>query len=338
MTRIGDIGSSKYLDWDVKASFYVSLALIKQSNKYNSKFLNQYIKTSIFQNELHQRTLHIAFPKKINLGEINKCITLLPSLPEQEKIAAFLSKVDEKIEKTQKKKELWEKYKKGIMQQLFSQELRFKADDGKDFPDWQKKRFGDVFTFLPTNSFSRALLNSDKGEIHNIHYGDIHTKYQSFLDAQRHKIPFINQDVDLSRVNLNSYCREGDLIIADASEDYADIGKATEIKNIKGAKILAGLHTFLARDNKNLTAFGYRGYILLEDKVKRAIKEAATGISVLGISKTNLSKVFINLPTLSEQQKIASFFTAIDSKIELVSNELQGLKEFKKGLLQKMFV
>ncbi|MFM6250287.1 MAG: restriction endonuclease subunit S, partial [Dolichospermum sp.] len=74
MTRIGDIGTPKYIDWDVEASFYVSLALLKQSKKINSLFLAHYIKTNLFQNELHQRTIHVAFPKKINLGEIGYCL------------------------------------------------------------------------------------------------------------------------------------------------------------------------------------------------------------------------------------------------------------------------
>ena len=98
MTRIGDIGTPKYIDWEVRASFYVSLALIKSSANINNQFICQFIKSDYFQSELHKRTIHVAFPKKINLGEIGECLVSLPCENEQTKIANFLSAIDDKIE------------------------------------------------------------------------------------------------------------------------------------------------------------------------------------------------------------------------------------------------
>lgn len=91
MTRIGDIGTSRLIDWDVNASFYVSLALIKQSDKIISKYLNQYISTSEFQSELWKRTIHVAFPQKINLGEIGECLVIIPSFSRTGKNSCFFS-------------------------------------------------------------------------------------------------------------------------------------------------------------------------------------------------------------------------------------------------------
>lgn len=119
MTRIGDIGTSKYLSWDVKASFYVSLALIKQSKNSNSEYIDHYIKSAHFQKELHQRTIHVAFPKKINLGEIGNCIVKFPSIEEQNKIAIFLSSIDNKINLVSKHLEQTKQFKKGLLQQMF---------------------------------------------------------------------------------------------------------------------------------------------------------------------------------------------------------------------------
>ncbi len=119
MTRIGDIGTSKLIDWDVKASFYVSLSLIKISKSLESQFLNQYIKTDFFQRELWKRTIHVAFPKKINLGEIGHCFVHFPKKPEQEKIASFLNSLDDKINSTEQKITALEKWKKGLMQKMF---------------------------------------------------------------------------------------------------------------------------------------------------------------------------------------------------------------------------
>ena len=119
MTRIGDIGTSRLIDWDVNASFYVSLALIKQSDKIISKYLNQYISTRGFQSELWKRTIHVAFPQKINLGEIGECLVTIPYSKEQEKIADFLATIDDKISRTQAQIEQTQQYKKGLLQNMF---------------------------------------------------------------------------------------------------------------------------------------------------------------------------------------------------------------------------
>lgn len=119
MTRIWDIWTPKLLDWDVEASFYVSLALIKKSNLFNSWFLNQYIKSYFFQKELFKKTIHVAFPKKINLWEIWKCKIFIPCLEEQQKIADFLSEIDEKINLKEKEIYNTKNYKKSLLQNMF---------------------------------------------------------------------------------------------------------------------------------------------------------------------------------------------------------------------------
>jgi type I restriction enzyme S subunit len=119
MTKIGDIGTAKYIDWDVEASFYVSLALIKKNKNNNTKFISQYIKSSFFKKELHKRIIHVAFPKKINLGEISNCLIKLPCLEEQQKIANFLTEIDKKINLTEKQLNGTKQYKKGLLQQMF---------------------------------------------------------------------------------------------------------------------------------------------------------------------------------------------------------------------------
>jgi type I restriction enzyme, S subunit len=119
MTRIGDIGSSKYISWDAKASFYVSLALIKKGSKLDPEYLDQFIKSDLFQKELHRRTLHVAFPKKINLSEISECKVLVPLLEEQGKIAKFLSAIDRRIELVDEQVKKIKAFKSGLLQQMF---------------------------------------------------------------------------------------------------------------------------------------------------------------------------------------------------------------------------
>ncbi|WP_020607689.1 restriction endonuclease subunit S [Spirosoma spitsbergense] len=177
---------------------------------------------------------------------IEKISLNLPSLPEQKKIASFLTDIDNKVALLTKKKALLEQYKKGIMQQLFSQQIRFKDDEGNEFPEWEEKRLGELYSFKSTNSYSREKLNYEVGEVKNIHYGDIHTKFKTLFNTAEEYVPYLNPDISVERVTDENYCKEGDMIFADASEDINDVGKSIEIVNLNGDKVLSGLHTILA--------------------------------------------------------------------------------------------
>lgn len=131
MTRIGDIGTPKYLDWDVQASFYVSLALIKQGTAFNSHYLSYYIQSDAFQRELWKKTIHVAFPKKINLGDLGKCIVFLPPIEEQKQIAQILSSVDQAIKAQEQKRDCLQKEKRSLMQQLLTGKRRVKVRNTK---------------------------------------------------------------------------------------------------------------------------------------------------------------------------------------------------------------
>ncbi|UTJ05589.1 restriction endonuclease subunit S [Arcobacter roscoffensis] len=211
---------------------------------------------------------------------------------------------------------------------------RFKGFDD----EWIEKSYGDIYNFYSTNSLSREKLNYEKGEIYNIHYGDIHTKFSTTFDIEKEEVPYINSDIDTSRIKDESYCQIGDLIIADASEDYKDIGKTIEIVNLDSKKLLAGLHTFLARPEKLDIALGFMGYMLQSWKARKQIMREAQGTKVLGLSMGRLSKVKLYIPSdKEEQEKIALFLESIDKKIEQLSNMDELLNEYKKGAIQKIF-
>ncbi len=276
--------------------------------------------------------------KVLSFNIIKNTIVPYPSLPEQKKIADFLSKVDEKIEKLTKKKDLLEQYKKGAMQKVFSQELRFKADNGNDFPEWEEKKFEELYSFKTTNSLSRENLNYKYGLVKNIHYGDIHTTFRTRFDVIKENVPYINSEIDLSRISDENYIKEGDLLIADASENYDDIGKTIEVINTNDEKILGGLHTLLAKPITDKMYLGFPSYLMKSYKVYSQIRVIAQGAKVLGLSTTRVNKIVLDIPSLLEQQKIADFLSALDKKIDIVNKELAGMQEFKKGLLQQMFV
>jgi type I restriction enzyme S subunit len=273
----------------------------------------------------------------LNLGTVRGFKIYLPTLPEQKKIAAFLGVVDAKIVALRVRQAGLERYKRGLMQALFSQTLRFTKPDGTLFPDWEEKRLGEVFDWVRTNSLSRENLNYEGGETQNIHYGDIHTKFSATFRQSQERVPFVSAGAVPKGFTDEEFCLLGDVVIADASEDYADIGKVIEILELSETPLVAGLHTYIARPKGGL-ALGFSGYLLRSATLRMQIMKIAQGVSVLGISKTNLEKLVFELPHPEEQQKIADALSAMDAKIAAVSGQVTQMEAFKKGLLQQMFV
>jgi len=267
-----------------------------------------------------------------------------PSLAEQQKIADFLSSVDQKIQQLGQKKELLEEYKKGVMQKLFpsadgrAPEIRLKDENVEDFPNWEEYNVGNIFNLFVTNSFSRNDLTYESGEVKNIHYGDVHSEFKMGFKVNEETVPYIVEEKKLSKYDEEQYVKPGDLIVADASEDYADIGKAIEVIETGDEKILAGLHTIHARDKKPLTVVGFKGYLFRSESVRKQLKRISQGASVLGISKGNFKEINVKLPCLAEQRKIVEFLQNIDKNITLVESKIENFQIFKKGLLQQMFV
>ena len=202
---------------------------------------------------------------------------------------------------------------------------------------WNEKKFGEVFSFRTTNSFSRENLNYKNGIVKNIHYGDIHTKFKTHFDITKEIVPFINKNIILDKISQDGYCKEGDLIIADASEDYADIGKCIEITNLNNEKVLAGLHTLQARPKLGVFYTGFNGQLMKTKKVHLQIMTIAQGTKVLSISTGRLSNIFLNFPSIIEQKKIASFLESIDSWTENLKEQKESFESYKKSMMQKIF-
>ena len=202
--------------------------------------------------------------------------------------------------------------------------------------EWEVKPFNKCFKHLRAYTVSRNQLNYERNEscIYNIHYGDIHSAFpNNILDVKTdiELIPVIvNPEIDTPEL-----LQDGDLIMADASEDYEGIGKTIELANVEDRKIVSGTHTFPLRP---ITEFApkYAGFIFSEFNIHKQIMKIATGISVYGISKGNIPKVQLPIPPLPEQQAIANCLTTWDSGIEKLTQLIAAKREQKKGLMQQL--
>jgi len=267
-------------------------------------------------------------------GLIKSLNGYFPSIREQNKIGLFISLLDQKINLLNKKKEALETYKKGLMQKIFSQELRFKREDETDYPEWQHYIMGQLFENISTNSLSRALLY-ENGDVLNLHYGDIHLKYSGLLDISKAELPFaLKTDYKFKE---SSKMETGDVIFADAAEDYEGIGKAVEIRQTGATHSYAGLHTIHLKSKTEVLASGYMGYLSQTYAFRRKVWFIAQGAKVLGISSKELLKLSVVVPKKEEQDKIVAVFSNLDAYLKKVSYSIQSTELLKQGLLQQMF-
>lgn len=261
---------------------------------------------------------------------------LLPNIAEQKKIVELLTAVNDLIAVEQKQVLLWEEKKKCVMQMIFSQEIRFKNDDGSDYPEWKKSDFYDIFDILQNNTFSRELLNYSGEGVFNIHYGDVLVKYGSVIDGDKNTMPNINMDISLDRFLSESYLKDGDIILSDTAEDFT-AGKVSEIYNVGEKKMLAGLHTMLCRPKIKFSP-KYLGYYMNSTQYHRQIERFLVGTKVYSINKKAIGLTKLRYPCLAEQKKIANSLSSIDDVIRIKWQKIETWKNIKNGLLQQVFI
>ena len=290
--------------------------LIEPSNQFMNYLFN--IKKSIEQlRSIANGTPSVA---AIYGKDLNHFRASFPSLTEQQKIASFLTAVDEKLQALKKKKDLLMQYKKGMMQKIFSQELRFKDDDGNEFPEWEEKMLGEVGTFIGGGTPS--------------------TKTPSFWNGD---IPWISSsdltDESIFRINTTRFITS-EAVLKTATKQIPE--KSVLIVSRVGVGKVAVNEVALctSQDFTNLILYS-DNYIffayLLKLKTNKLL-EFNQGTSIKGFVKNDLEALQIAVPSLPEQTKIANFLSAIDEKINLCATRIEKTKQYKKGLLQKMFV
>ena len=258
--------------------------------------------------------------KNINIDFLEPYPVPLPSFPEQQKIASFLTAVDKKIEQLTRKKELLEQYKKGVMQKIFSQEIRFKDDNGQDYPNWEEKRLGDIGYFEGGGTPSTQKNDFWNGETPWISSSDLYDDSIYRINTKR----FISKDaiknsatkvIPPNSILIVTRVGVGKVAISDCelctSQDFTNV-----IHSQKDGLFLA---YFIKKEISRLLCFNQ-------------------GTSIKGIVKKDLKQMVIRMPVDEEQTKIARLVSSIDTKISTIQSQLTQTQNFKKGLLQKMFV
>ena len=346
LSKNGTIGIPRIVTWDWDFSVFVSLALIKlKKNLLEVEYLEQFFKSDFLNLQLAQRAKQ-GTVTNLHLEEIRELLIPIPvNKKEQTAIANALSDVDALISELEKLIAKKQAIKTATMQQLLTGRTRLPQfalrEDGTpkgtkpselgEIPeDWAVKTYGEVFTFLSTSTNSRADLSED-GDFGYVHYGDIHTEWNNKLDLNKERLPRISKSIVSS-----AFVMGGDLIMADASEDYEGIGKTVEVFNVGEKQIVAGLHTFLLRDKEKVLADGFRGYLHSIPAVKSSFDRLATGMKVYGISKNNLSFVCIPVPSLEEQTAVATILSDMDEEIRALEQRLSKTRQIKQGMMQEL--
>ena len=205
-------------------------------------------------------------------------------------------------------------------------------------PSWSAPQLSELYGFKRTNALSRDNLNYETGTIRNIHYGDIHTKFKPLFRAGEEYVPYVNPDASTNGLDDDAFCEEGDIVLADASEDLDDVGKAIEVVSLDGERIVAGTHTILATRQGRVPVVGYGGHLFQSAVVRAGIKKEAQGAKVYGISAKRISAVPVPIPpTAAEQQKIADCLGSLDDLIAAEDRKLEVLRQHKLGLMQQLF-
>ncbi|MEZ7505300.1 restriction endonuclease subunit S [Flavobacterium sp. Arc2] len=282
-----------------------ALAIIRLKDFKCLRYISQILQSEVMKKYISQ-SISVGAQPNLNLEQMGDFRFNIPTLPEQQKIASFLSVVDEKIQQLSRKKELLEQYKKGLMQQLFSGKLRFKDENGNDYADWEEKRISDYFQIKAGGDVN--LENSSKIKTEKF-------KYPIYANSEKAKGLYGYSD--LYKIDYNCITVSG--------------RGALGIANARFEKFYPIVRLLILKPKKNID-------VLFSQYALNLINIYPESTGVPQLTAPQYSSYLILFPCLEEQQKIANFLSSIDAKIEITNQQINQTQSFKKGLLQQLFV
>ena len=310
-----EVGQSNiYLDQLKNATFGGFVIRGKKIGDYYPKFLNLSLKTPFVRKEMTSRS---GGSTRYNIGQesLSKVQVYLPSVEEQQKIAHFLSSVDQKIQQLTEKHRLLTDYKKGVMQQIFTQQIRFKDDQGNDYPEWKKLPLKEIASFFSGGTPKSSNKSFYIGDIPFIKSGEINSeKTEQFISQKA---------LESSSAKM---VEVGDLLYA----LYGATSGEVAVCKINGAINQAVL---CIRTDENIN-YLFNWLRFSKDRILSTYLQGGQG----NLSAQIIKELQAPIPSIDEQTKIADFLTAIDQKIQQTQTTLNQTQAFKNGLFQKMFV
>lgn len=288
----------------------------KEDGVFLSYYLNNTKKIDIARLSQGISVVHL-YSNQLKTLKLN-----LPSKQEQEKIASFLTQVDTKIEQLTKKGKLLSDYKKGIMQKIFSQEIRFQDEDGKDYPKWEEKKLEDL-----------AIKKNIKNK--NTLIKTVFTNSAEFGIVNQQD--YFDKDI-ANQNNLDGYyvVEKDDFVYNPRISSFAPVGPMK--RNKIGQGVMSPLYIVLEIEEDYRDFYEFYFETTLWYRYMNQIANYGVRHDRMNITNSDLLKMPLPFPCLGEQIKIASFLSSINEKIEEEQKILDKTKKFKTGLLQQMFV
>ena len=263
----------------------------------------------------------------LNRNDVHQHLTPIPPPVEQQAIATVLSDADDLIESLEALIAKKRAIKQAAMQELLTGRTRLPWFAG----EWEVRRLGDHLSFLRHGTNSRSDLTMD-GTIRYLHYGDIHTSADVYLDPTVTPMPTIATEHAKKLDRLD----EGDLVFVDASEDVEGVGKSVELHGLRGHHIVSGLHTIAVRFNKSLLADGFKGYLQFCPPFLRHLRRLAAGTKVYATNRAHIASAELPLPPLPEQRAIATVLSDMDAEITALERRLDKTRAIKQGMMQQL--
>ena len=327
-----DFGAIKRLDrYDCGAlsTLYICFAV---NNKVDSDFMTHYFDSQKWNKEVSIRCAEGAR----NHGLLNIStddffdidMTLPTDLEEQQKIADFLSTVDEVIVQSEAEVANLEQQKKAVMQKIFSQEVRFKREDGTEYPEWENVRLGELCDL--TNGISKGKDFFGHGN-RMVNLQDVFSSDWLCDNSSFDLVEVTPKELDEKRVT------KGDVLFIRSSVKPSGVAIPCVIASEMEDTVFSGF-IIRARFFNDILDMGYKRYCFIESDFRNAVMKKCSVSANTNINQENLENIKVKVPCLEEQQKIADFLSAYDEAISYAKQELDKWKELKKGLLQQMFV
>lgn len=322
-----DYGSIKRLDmFDMGAlsTLYICFAL---KNTKQSDFIVKYFDSQKWYKGIYAICAEGARNHGLLNVSVNDFFDMEIWLPENKReeyqILKLFSSIDEIINSMESEVLLWKERKKGVMQKIFSQEVRFKRRDGSDYPEWKEQEIGKLGEFIKGASLSKADISETGTPF--ILYGELYTTYNEVAYEIKRKTKAVVED--------KYYSKRGDVVIPTSGESAEEISTSTCV--MKEGVILAGDLNIFRSDVLDGRIMSY----ILNYQAKNKIARIAQGKSIVHIQSKELGKIKIQYPTDNEEQeKIAELLYTVDEIIQTKKQKLEKWKNIKKGLLQQMFV